>query len=386
LADHQKPLPAGWRWVRLGELCEFIRGVSFDKSEVRTNGLPGYLPVLRAGNIHGALDVVNDLVWVPEINVSREQRLRLGDIAICMSSGSPAVVGKTAQLKSVWSGSVGAFCGIIRPRSSDMADYLGLWFRSPEYAAWRDGQARGANIQNLRFSQFEILEIPVPTVEEQKRIAAILNEQMTAVERARAAAEAQLEAAKSLPAAYLRAVFSSPEAQGWQLVRILEVADRLPTGIQYERSSCKAQGRVPVVDQSERGYIGYHDDKPGVLASENHPIVTFANHTCAVRLHKSPFSTIQNVFPLRAKKGTDASFLFWLLKGRLPPSFYGGHWPKLTAMDLPFPPLEEQRRIAAILHEQMRAVERARKAIEQELDAINKLPAALLRRAFNGEL
>jgi hypothetical protein len=34
----------------------------------------------------------------------------------------------------------------------------------------------------------------------------------------------------------------------------------------------------------------------------------------------------------------------------------------------------------------MASAERVRNAIEEELDAINKLPAALLRRAFNGEL
>jgi len=34
----------------------------------------------------------------------------------------------------------------------------------------------------------------------------------------------------------------------------------------------------------------------------------------------------------------------------------------------------------------MASASRARKAIEEELDAINKLPSALLRRAFNGEL
>lgn len=59
---------------------------------------------------------------------------------------------------------------------------------------------------------------------------------------------------------------------------------------------------------------------------------------------------------------------------------------KLLALEIPLPPVEEQTRIAAVLNEQMDAVERARKAIEEELDAIDKLPAALLRRAFNGEL
>lgn len=34
----------------------------------------------------------------------------------------------------------------------------------------------------------------------------------------------------------------------------------------------------------------------------------------------------------------------------------------------------------------MAEAERTRKALDQQLDTLNKLPAALLRRAFNGEL
>jgi hypothetical protein len=34
----------------------------------------------------------------------------------------------------------------------------------------------------------------------------------------------------------------------------------------------------------------------------------------------------------------------------------------------------------------MAAAEHTRKALEQQLDTINKLPTALLRRAFSGEL
>jgi type I restriction enzyme S subunit len=47
---------------------------------------------------------------------------------------------------------------------------------------------------------------------------------MAAVEWARAAAEAQLEAAKALPAAYLRDAFDSPEARQWRRRRLAEVA------------------------------------------------------------------------------------------------------------------------------------------------------------------
>ena len=59
---------------------------------------------------------------------------------------------------------------------------------------------------------------------------------------------------------------------------------------------------------------------------------------------------------------------------------------KLLGLEIPLPPLPEQQRIVAILSEQMAAVERVRQALEGQLEAINKLPAALLRRAFNGEI
>jgi len=59
---------------------------------------------------------------------------------------------------------------------------------------------------------------------------------------------------------------------------------------------------------------------------------------------------------------------------------------KLLNLEIPLPPLPEQQRIVGVLREQMAAVEKARKAAEAELDTINALPAALLRRAFNGEL
>jgi type I restriction enzyme S subunit len=73
--DAKRQLPDGWKWVKLGEVCEFIRGVSFDMSEIRSSPASGYLPILRAGNIANRLDLVNDLVWVLEANVSPEPLL-----------------------------------------------------------------------------------------------------------------------------------------------------------------------------------------------------------------------------------------------------------------------------------------------------------------------
>ncbi len=81
-------------------------------------------------------------------------------------------------------------------------------------------------------------------------------------------------------------------------MRIEDAYVQLPVGQRYDSKSVSESGRVPVLDQSQRGVHGYHDGPPGVNASSERPAVTFANHTCAMRVVRSPFSVIQNVFPM----------------------------------------------------------------------------------------
>ena len=69
----------------------------------------------------------------------------------------------------------------------------------------------------------------------------------------------------------------------------------------------------------------------------------------------------------------------------------GGAQPNVNAkllgnITFPLPPIAEQKRLVAILNDRFSTIETIRKAIEDQLEAINALPATLLRQAFNGEL
>jgi type I restriction enzyme S subunit len=160
--------------VRLNDVSHIIRGVSFNGGEAIASAEVGYAPILRAGNIGETLETDQDLVWVPSGRVSEHQRLQVGDIVMCTSSGSPAVVGKSAQLESEFAGSAGAFCAIVRARPKVDHKYLAYWLKSAQFFRWRDSQAKGANIQNLRVSQLAIAQMPLPRLSEQRRIAAVL--------------------------------------------------------------------------------------------------------------------------------------------------------------------------------------------------------------------
>jgi type I restriction enzyme S subunit len=205
-------LSEGWRTTPLGELCKLVRGVTFEKDQASSVPQVGHLPILRAGNIGYSLDTESDLLWVPEELVSAEQRLRQGDIAICMSSGSQSVVGKTAALKSQWEGSVGAFCGIIRGKDRSTSQFVSLWLQSSQFRRWRDAQARGASIQNLRSSQLAKVEIPLPPAGDQQSVSMALERQQAAADRARQTALGRLADATALMAAVLRSSLAPPRA------------------------------------------------------------------------------------------------------------------------------------------------------------------------------
>ncbi|CAG1020777.1 partial Type-1 restriction enzyme EcoKI specificity protein, partial [Patescibacteria group bacterium] len=167
-----KKLPDGWDFVQLNKIADIIRGVSYDGSDSEKEDGEGYASILRAGNI-GSSITYDDLVYVPERYVSQEQYLKAGDILIATSSGSKHIVGKAAQIKNDKKISFGAFCCVIRPKKVG-PEYLNSYFQSKHYKSFVQRTLRGANINNLRISQIRVLEIPLPPLPTQKKIAAVL--------------------------------------------------------------------------------------------------------------------------------------------------------------------------------------------------------------------
>jgi type I restriction enzyme S subunit len=197
---------------RMGDVAQIIRGVTFNGSDATATPSAGKLPVLRAGNIQDRLVTDRDLIWVPESRISQDQRLRQGDIVIAMSSGSAAVVGKSAILDHAFAGSVGAFCAVIRP--SDFVDpaYFAELLRSRDFVEWRDGQTRGASIQNLRVSELGRLELPVPSKSDQRLISERLQARRAAMDRAAASLNEQAAALDALHGALLRGAFEATDS------------------------------------------------------------------------------------------------------------------------------------------------------------------------------
>lgn len=162
--------------VQLKEIITQIRGVSYSKGDAVSNEIRGYIPLIRANNILDGILTKDDLLYVPASIVKEKQLIKTGDIVIAASSGSINIVGKAAYSPDNLNSTFGAFCKLIRPNTKHvLPGYLNFYFQSNAYRKKISSLAQGANINNLKNEHIDELEILLPPLPEQKRIAEILD-------------------------------------------------------------------------------------------------------------------------------------------------------------------------------------------------------------------
>ena len=120
----------------------------------------------------------------------------------------------------------------------------------------------------------------------------------------------------------------------------------------------------------------------GCFWEEQIPQCIHQNHIFRVRFDLNKFSPVF----ISTQVGSPYGKAYFLAHAKQTTGIATINQKVLAGFPLMTPSLSNQRRIAAMLNEQMAAVERTRRTLEEQLDAINALPAALLRQAFNGEL
>lgn len=198
------PATSRWRTGKLTDVLTVVRGVSYKKEDASIEPSPGLVPILRATNIQNGL-VLQDFIHVPRRYVSDEQLLRRGDIVVAASSGSRSVVGKAAQLTIDWAGSFGAFCFGLRPKPNVNPAYLAWFLQTSEYRRQVSELSAGVNINNLRAVHIENIPIPLAPDDEQERIVAEIEKQLTRLDAGVAALRRVQANLKRYRAAVLKA-------------------------------------------------------------------------------------------------------------------------------------------------------------------------------------
>lgn len=416
MQNDRRELPEGWRWVRLGDVCDAIRGVNFRSGEGKPFPFEYSIACLTTS---GVQDFTNweSRCFIPRHRLSSDiQLLRTGDLLVS-TANSKALVGKSSEINTPpFECTFGAFVTVLRPRLEMVEPtFLSRWMRTPEVMKLcYERSSNTTNISNIRVSDLLSFEISLPPLSEQRRIAAILGEQMAAVEKARAALGQQLKTAKQLPSAYLREMFESAEAKQWRRVRLGDVCEVVskgstPTsyghnfvndGVPFLRAEDIQGGAINPGNVSFHVSEETHEFLGRSQLRSNDVLITIAGTLGRVGFVPEGITRLNcNQAVCFARPRPDTLYPpFVCFALRVPEIIapfislgVGGGVQNLSLVQVrdiqvPLPPLPKQRRIATVLAEQMAVVDKARIAMEEQKEVIDQISGASLRRAFNGEL
>ena len=286
-----------------------------------------------------------------------------------------------------------------------------MWMlNSPPVRRQAASSIKGVGRPRLGLGGIRQLSLPVPPLNEQRRIVAAIEEQLSRLD----AADASLAAALHRAAALREAAIATAVEGAWPEVPLMDVLLTLRNGTFVSRPAAEPPGtaifrisavRPLALDVDDVRYAPPLDGVEDFLVKEGdllftrysgnpdlvgacarvpalsrptlHPdklIRAVVNRDCAEPAFvEIACSTGRSRDAIRARRKTTAGQV----------GIAGG---QLKTVPIPVPPLEEQRRIVARVEEQLSSVDALRAAIERAQRRSATLRRAVLERAFKGKL
>lgn len=402
----KKTLPEGWRLVKLSDVCEKQTGIRDPRLESEKTFR--YIDISSVDNKLKRIAEAKELIGKEA--PSRARKIVRENDAILSTTrpnlNAVAVVPKELDSEICSTG----FC-VLRSTELIDATYLFLFLRSGGFVETLSDLVKGALYPAVTDSQVMSQKIPLPPLPEQKRIAAILTERLAAVERARKASEARLEAARALPAAYLREVFESEEARGWKWLQLEEVASLLPSksiatngdaivtaitsacltesgfnpnGVKTAKIDSKdveicrvSRGEVLIARSNTPELVGrvsvFDGNPPDVVASD-----------LTIRIWPNQKCTSEFI-------GYFMSYLFLTGYWKENAGGASGTMKKITRTQVlsklvPVPKIDVQNRLTTYLNSKLEGLRGLDKLLNDAHENVMAIPSSLLRQAFSGAL
>jgi len=386
-------LPEGWRWVRLGEVCQHRTGIWGPEASDPAKGFP----IVRSTEIDGFL-IRPQAASVRMVRPGQVDayKLETGDILVNKSSGSPHLVGWPAVFEDPQDGRTYLFSNFMLRLRSDQRSlepwFLLYYLHSPiARSIYLGAQDTTSGLRNLRVQEFMAQLIPLPPLDEQRRIVARIEELIERVREAKRLRQQVMEDAERLWQSALAETFPRPGTEpppGWRWVRLGEVCNLYQPKTITVQEMKRNPGPYPVFGAN--GIIGNYYQ----FNHEESEVIVSCRGTCGTVNMSLPRSWITGnaMVATPAIEGLRKDYLYWAIKSTdLRKAIGGSAQPQITRLTLspmiiPLPPLEEQRQIVSHLKAVQEKI-KILKEIQATTDAeLQRLEQAILDSAFRGEL
>ena len=327
--------------------------------------------------------------------------LRDGDIVIARTGGT---IGKSFLIENPPANAIYASYLICLSFQKDVVypKYINCFFGSDDYWQQLYSAAQGTGQPNVNTISLKNLVIPLPPLDEQRRIAAEIERQLAAVEKAKHAAMEQLAAAQALNAAYLREVFTCIEGEQTKLgdVCIFEGGSQPPkTTFKYSpqegyirliqiQDYRREDMAVYIPIELARRFCKKDDVMIGRYGPPVFQILRGLDGAYNVALMKA--------YP-KDNEVLDTGFLFYLLQEESIQSAVINQSQRsagqtgvvkdfIEKLDIDLPDIDRQHRLVTEIELHKVASQKTVAAIQAQLETINAMPAAILRQAFSGQM
>ena len=395
-----------WNKVKLGDVCEIItKGTT--PTTLGHAFKPGGIPFLRVQNIQNGQVDLNGALFINEETdqVLKRSRIQPNDLLISIAGtiGRCALVSSDAKPMNC-----NQAVAIVRIENQAVnRRFLLRWLETDSAKRKMAGAQVTGTISNLSLTQVSNLEIPLPPLAEQQRLAAILD----GADALRALRRDAVAALDELAQSLFLELFGDPalNPKNWELVKLGEICEvkggkrlpkgddysEVPTPFRYIRVSDLKQGAVrqekllylkPETQKQISRYIVHTGD---IIISIAGSIGLIA----PVPATLDGANLTENAAKLKAKKDAyNSIFLSHLLQTNYAQSQIGSQTAQVTigklalfrieSIEIPLPPLALQQEFAIQIG-QLETLKARARAQAVELDA---LFGALSARAFAGEL
>ncbi|MCA1919638.1 MAG: restriction endonuclease subunit S, partial [Flavobacterium piscis] len=229
---HQK-----WPMVRLGEVCELIRGITFSKKDQIEieNDNTVRIATTKAAQENGIVE--KDLYYVnKKLVTDKEKLLRDKDILIS-TANSLNLLGRTTFVRNInYKCSFGAFMTLIRITNDKfLPEYIYYQLNSSKSKDYFLKVANTTtNISNLSHTDLKNLQIPLPPLEVQQEIVAEIEGYQKIIDGCRQVIDAWKPDVETFLDEELKTYLAEhPEKQekfanGWPMVKLGEVCEINP--------------------------------------------------------------------------------------------------------------------------------------------------------------
>ena len=404
----KKQLPIGWRWAQIGTICEINPSrPSLNRSDdelttfVPMSAVDAFSHSIVESNLRPFGEIKRGYTYFGEGDVL------FAKITPCMQNGKHAIARRLTQ--GVGFGTTEFH--VLRPNPELRSDWLHSYLVQPWVLRSAAAHFAGSVGQQRVPERFIAnLEIPLPPLSVQDSLIGQLSRHIANVYRARAAAEAQLEAAERFSRATIEEAFRNRAARKWPLVKMKELSRISSGGTPSRGNPNYFSGVIPWVKTLDLN-LGrvtkteecISNEAFDAIRGELLPVGTImaAMYGGSGTIGKSGILGVEactnqavcSILP-NPELYVPEFLHYWLVYFR--PSwmeFSGGNRRdpninKSTVANarIPLPTIAEQRTAVTRLNAQLHQCRALVAGIRDQFDSIGELPSSLLEGAFKGEM